>query len=343
MSNMVETSLYNREGVNRAITLAAIDSVTWRLNRTGVARLFLPYSHAFCTPSRLALGNLALLQFGNGLPPFGGVIDLPRIRTEAGVTFSVYTGDRILSWRTSGKNESFVSASPGTIAQTLLATANATKDTSIRTSTIYTGGAVRTEVFNYANLLDAFLRLHRQSGEDFVITPLIEGNRLSFELVWSALYGTDKSDKVALIEGKNVETPLELSEQGPIASRVYQAGGGGGGVAWEDRLVGDKSSADSELSYGYREYAQVQSGIFDQTTLDNIALAVLDRLDNPRDHIGLVAQNKTPAHYSQYHIGDRCQLEACLQHSEWTYSKRTRIVGRRWTPAGTCNLEVLEW
>ena len=343
MSNMVELSLFNREGIHIGVTVAAIDSVSWQLNRTGEARLFLPYSDPFCTPSRLALGNRVLLQFGNGLPAFGGVIDVPRNRTDAGVTFAVYTGDRILSWRVSNKIESFTAVAPGTIVRMLVDQANATKDTSIRIQNVYTGGAVRTEEYNYANLLDALMRLQRQSGEDFAVIPLVEGKRLVFELVWSEALGVDKSDRVAFVEGTNVETPLELSEQGPIASQVYQPGGGAGGTTWADRLVGEAYSAEAALNYGYREVAQVQTGIFDQATLDAIAAAALDEMDSPRAHMRLVAQDKAPARFYQYQVGDRCQVEAYLAHSDWRYSARIRVLGRLWTPANTCQLEVVEW
>jgi len=342
-ASAVELILYTERGTNPAVTVANIDSVVWRLNRTGVARLFLPYADPLCNPARLAFGNRALIRFGNNLPAFGGVIDVPRIRTEAGVSFWVYSADRILSWRVSDKIASFTSESPGTIAQTLLETANATHDTTISPVLIYDTGEPRTEEYNYSNLLDAFQRLARQSGEDFKVAPRLDGERLVFDLIWTNQMGSDKSEHVAFIQGTNIATPIEVNEQGPIASHVYEAGGGAGGTTWTSRLVGEEENTETMANYGYREYAEVQTGIFDQPTLDAIAAATLDQLDHPRGHMKVEAQDKAPARFDQYIVGDQCRVEAYLDRPGWEYVGRVRVLGRSWTAAGTCRLEVIEW
>lgn len=338
MSSAVQTLLFSRSGTNPVEISPQIESVTWRLNQTGQAKLYLSYTDPLCTPDNLRLGKRVLMRFENGLPPFGGVIDIPRQRRANGVAFTVYTGDRILSWRRTAKTRAFTSTAPGTIYQTLIEDENAKSGTGIAIGSIYTGGTARSETYHLHNVLDVILQLQRLSGEEFEIVPVYQKGQLTFLANWKQRIGSDISDEILLVEDRNLEPPT-LDEQGPIASRVLCAGGAAGENGWDDRLVGEDTSTTSRNEYGYREYAEVLTGVFDQTTLDASATSLLDELDAPRERFSIAALNREPAVFGDYNVGDTVTLQAFLQHPLWTVDRALRILGRGWTPADTCRLE----
>jgi len=343
MSNEIEAILFDRAGLNPQTVVPTVDSVTWRHNNTGVAKLFLPYSDPLCTPERLALGNRFMVRFASGLPDFGGVIDVPRVPTETGVQFSVYTGDRILDWRQTAKQETYMNVPPGEIAQGLVRYTNRIKVTGIDLGSIVMSVNRRTETYNLANILDALQRLARQSAEEYKVVPVYASGKLSFEFLWAPQLGHDYSGSVSLVEGRNVETPLEMTEQGPIASVTKAVGGGAGGTSWDDRLVGTAISTDAEATYGYREYAEVITGVFDQDTLDATAEATLTTLDHSRKHFKATVVDADPSPYSTYDVGDIVKMNAFLERGEWAYEGSVRVMGRSWDASNACRLEVVEW
>ena len=339
MSSAIETLLFSRSGTNPVEISPQIERVAWQLNRTGQAKLFMSYADPLCTPDHLRLGNRVLMRFENGLPPFGGVIDLPRQRRANGIAFTVYTGDRILSWRRTAKTTAFSSTAPGTIYQTLIENANAKSGTGIAIGSIYTGGTARSETYHLDNVLDVILQLQRLSGEEFEVIPAYENGQLTFLAHWKQRIGGDISDETLLVEDRNIEPPA-MDEQGPVASRVLCAGGAAGGSDWDDRLVGEETSTASRNDYGYREYAEIITGVFDQTTLDASATSVLDEVDAPRERFTITALNRDPAGFGAYGVGDTVTVQAFLQHSPlWAVDRALRIVGREWTPDDTCRLE----
>jgi len=339
VSSAVETLLFSRSGTSPVEISPQIERVTWPLNQTGQAKMYMPYTDPLCTPDHLRLGNRVYMRFENGLPPFGGVIDLPRQRRTNGIAFTVYTGDRILSWRRTAKTVSFTSTAPGTIYQTLIENANANYGTGIAIGSIYTGGTARTETYHLQNVLDVVLQLQRLSGGEFEVIPVYQKGRLTFLAHWKERIGGDISDETLLVEDRNIEPPA-MDEQGPVASRVLCAGGAAGEDGWDDRLVGEDTSTTSRNEYGYREYAEVLTGIFDQTTLDASATSVLDEVGAPRERFTITALNREPATFGDYSVGDTVTVQAFLEHSPlWAVDRALRIVGREWTPADTCRLE----
>ena len=167
MSTVVETLIFDTHGDY----LTRIDplwrNVTWRLNNTGQARFILPYADAECTPVNLAIGNRILARFDNGLPDWGGVIDVPRAQNSTGVTVNCFTADRILSWRQTGQTAEYLNDMPGTIYADLIKVASAAWPTGIARGSIYAGGDWRTETYHYANIYAQIRSLAALSGQDF--------------------------------------------------------------------------------------------------------------------------------------------------------------------------------
>jgi len=343
MSNEIEAFLFDHNGFKPQRIVPAVNSVTWRLNKTGLAQLFLPYSDPLCTPERLAYGNRVLIRFASGLPDFGGVIDFPRVQTETGVKFSIYAGDRVLDWRISVKTASFTQVPPGDIARRMVMDASAIRSTGLIPASIAASKMYRTETYHLANILDALQRLARQSSEEYQVVPLYAGGQLQFGLEWAPFLGHNRADEILLVEGRNIETPVEMTEQGPVASIVKTAGGGAGGTTWNDRLVGIATDADAEAEYGYREYSEVVTGVFDQATLDATAAALLQRMKRSRKHFKLTALAADPSPFDRYDVGDIVTLQAFLDRGDWEFNGPVRITGRMWNASTTCRLEAEEW
>lgn len=338
----VQALIFDRTGRNPIEIDPKWDHVSWRLNKIGEARFFLSYSDPKCTPDNLRFGNRVLIRFDNGLPPFGGVIDVPRQQNPDGVSVNVYEAGRILAWRRTAKTVAFSSAAPGTIFQTLIDQANAIWPTGIVPGALYTGGTPRTETYHLDEILQQVLQLQRLTGHDWETVPVYQGGRLTFTANWSAALGADKTSTVLLAEGLNLES-VTIDEQGPIANRVLCPGGGAGGTTWDDRLIGTAQDLGSQNLYDLREYAEIQSGTFDQVTLDASAGGILASMSSPRKRFSAQATDRQPAPFSTYALGDRVILQAFLNHPTWAFDGAVHILGMEWTAADLCRLELLEW
>jgi len=341
MNDAVCCSIFNQRSQRLAEIEPTWEFVNWRLNRTGMARFSLPYSDPKNTPDLLAYGNRVLIKFGNGLPDWGGVIDVPRRRDRNGVRVTAYTGEKLLDWRVTAKSRSFSQQQPGYVAQTLIEEENAIWPTGVLPGTIYLGGTVRTLEYHYHDLLQRILDLQRLTGNDFAVTPSLSGNTLTFVLNWYERRGQDLSSKIVLMEDINVGDVV-LDEQGLIANHIRLAGEGS---TWgTERISSDEEfSATSRDTYGYREYGEVQAGVSEQTTLDANAAAMLAEMELPhRAYTVKDARNLAPALFASYDVGDSVQLIGLLDSGAWDpINALVRVIAREWQPNGMCQLEVL--
>ena len=338
-ANDLQVLVFDRAGYHPNDIQPQITYVAWRLNEIGVAKFTLPYEDPKCTPDILKSGNRVLIRFLNGLPPFGGVIDYPLRRTSTGIQVTVYGGEHILTWRHTAMTLEIDALPPGSIFRILIENANTTATTGITVGSVHTGGDLRTETYHYEQLWNAARSLQSRTGEDFKVSPIYEGGRLTFRATWHDSLGDDLSASVLLVEDRNLED-LMMDDQGPIANTVIAAGSGAGGTTWEDRVLGTAQDTDSISAYGRREWAEVLTGIADQTTLTTSAAAILAEKKDPRPHVSAVALNKEPADFSRYKVGDTVQVNGFLKHSLWAIDRPLRILGREWRPDNRCSLEL---
>jgi hypothetical protein len=340
MSDAVRVSLYGRQtGRLLAYVEPALEMVNWRLNNVGMARFFLPFADGACTPTNLALGNRVLIEFSNGLPDWGGVIDVPRRIDSNGVTVTAYTGEKLLDWRVTPKARYFSQQTPGTIVQTLLQEENGIWPTGVSVGDIWTGGTARTLEYHYHDLLRRIQDLQRLSEYgDFDVTPNVSGGVIAFAFNWYETLGQDRSGSLVLIDGHNVGQVV-LDEQGPLASHVRLAGEGS---TWGDeRPTSEAVNTATRDQYGYREYAEVQSGVKVQATLDANVEALLAAYATPHEAYSLRdALNRAPALWADYDVGDTLALQA-FPDTLWAVEDTIQVVAREWRPDGLCQLEVI--
>ena len=311
--------------------------LNWRLNGTGLAKFTLNWD---VSPSTIQFGNRILVQFDNGLPDWGGVIDVPRRVQQGLITVTAYTGERILDWRVTAKGRYFTEQAPGTIAQGLLEDENEEHPTGVTVGTILTTATNRTLEYHYHDLLARLKDLVRLTGEEFAVLPAYSGGRLSFALYWYPRRGTDKTGSVWLLDGANV-SEATLDQQGPLHNRVILVGDGD---TWgAQRLDSIAEDVASQAAYGYREYSEVQQGVSQDTTLDANAAAMLANVAAPQNIVTIMATNATPGTFASYDIGDIVTAKLFPDSTAWYFDEPVRIVAREWQPGGTCRLEVSQW
>lgn len=340
--NVVILSLFAKTGAALGeLVDAEFKSALWRLGQTGVAKYsFAPKGNRVAR-SNLRPGNRALIQFDDGLPDWGGVMDWPiNLASDRDIDVTFYEGDRLLDWRASGQNELYSSTAVGEIVAALVESANASYPTGISMGDVYDGGTAQTRDYHYRVLLEAIRQLRGESGHDYAVVPVLTGGKLLFDLNWYERRGTDRRDELALIEGANVGT-VSISEQGPVYNRVIVIGKGDD---WVNRPVKFAESAESISLYGLREGPKLYLDIADETTLQAIADALLAAAAQPYVRATLQGvMNLEPAPFANYHVGDILTLRALQTYGEFSYDVPARILSRSRLADGTCTLEVEQW
>lgn len=338
---VIQATIFNQANNTLGEISPAWDSISWRLNGEGMAKFSMPYSDRMCRRDVLRTSNRLYIALDNGLPAWGGVIDLPETQDDKGVSETAYTGERILAWRETGKNDVFELAAPGSIFRSLIENANGTRNTGIEIGDIFTGGTQISRTFHLHELLTQFQKLASDSGMDFGVLPVYSAGRLSFRAHWYERRGRDLRGQVKLIEGNNVQS-ANRTRQGNIANRILLAGGG---PDWsEDRYVADESDAASVSEFDYREWGEVDVGITHSPTLDANAAEKLAQMAWPVNSISLNMLNADPSPFADYDVGDIVSAELFLKSSEWVYEGNVRIIAREFTPGtGQCRLEIQEW
>ena len=341
MSGLVRTRVFDRSNKQIAEIEPAWEHLAWRLNNKAQGAFWMRMDDPLCTPTILRLGHRVYAEFDNGLPAWGGVIDIPRKRKPGLVRVTVYTGERLLDWRRTAQNRTFGQQPAGYILRTLVEEENTETATGVTVGEVYTGGVGRSTEYHYHDLLARIIDLCRLSGYDFAVLPTIgDDNRIVFSVNWYQRRGRDLTNSVWLVDGQNVKDPV-LDEQGPLANRVILVGDG---TTWgDDRTVSIKEDTTSRNLYGYREHAEVQTGVSNPETLEANAIALKERMARPYNIVTLSALNQEPGKFEAYGIGDILQAELFTDYADWHYSGPVRVIAREWRPNNVCRLEVEEW
>lgn len=315
----------------------SVMGVAWKLNDYGQARLRLSRAVASTMEPLLRPGNRLLIQFGNGLPDWGGILDLPR-KWQTGVVDLVgYSGERLLVDRVTGRDSRFVNVSAGRIFASLM---GAAAPSGITLGSVWDGPELLTMDFHYRSLYDIFQKsLGSQIGDgDWQVeAQLIEG-QITFQAHFFNQRGTDHGRRVALLEGVNL-ADVVLQEQGPVVNEWLVAGAGSG---WGDgeRLYGTGRDEASVEAVGLRQRGLIRVDLDTQATLDQATAVALAEFKEPHSTLDLTALDLAPARYSQYDIGDSVWVE--LYETRFgDFESSVRVVAREYFPQiGACSLVV---
>lgn len=316
-----------------------VESFSEVLNGVGRAVLTFPRHDPKLTAANLAFGNRLLLR-GDGLT-WGGYIDPPRKWTAESIQVSGYSGEGLLDWRVTGKNELFSAVSKGAIF------------TEVHTDTLpipglsigqaWAGGGGHSPEYHLESLLDVVQKslCGRMGVNDFAVVAEFAGGAITFRSEFYERRGVDTN--LSLVEGGNV-TRVELMEQGDIINDWRIAGAdAAGGNSWGDtRLVARAEDAASIGLYGRRQGSVVFPDIKTQNTLETKALSLVEEFAFPHNIFSVTATDADPARFAAFGLGDSMILQS---HScgFGGIKTRVRLIGREYFPnSRTVNLIVQE-
>lgn len=340
MSNVARFLVGNVNGQIIAELNPDVGPISWRLSNVGQLGFSLAKTDSKAIEDYLHFGNRVLIQFDNGLPNWGGVIDPPRNWSNGLIECTAYSAEYLFSMRTSGKNKVYSGATVGNIFRDLIEEANGVSHTGIVLGSIFSGGDGYTVDYHYTNLLSIFRNYLTDALSDFDFEVAASDNNGTI-LFTANLYERKGSDKLnyLLVEGTNAEV-TKLSEQGQLVN-VWDFPGAGNDWG-SDRQVGHAEDSTSIERYGYRQGSEVQSNIKSLLQLDALAATALAESKDPHNMIDILALNLAPAAFGDYDIGDSLRLIApSIGFSG--LDTTVRIIGRAFSPSsGTCELVVRE-
>lgn len=317
-----------------------LGALSWRLNEVGTFSFTIARNDSKATAEILRFGNRVLVEFDNGLPNWGGVIDPPRDWRDNRITVNCYSGEYLLGLRTTDKGRYFSGQDVGYIFSALINEANAVRATGVTVGSVWGGGPSHYPEYHYKSLLEIVREsiCDRLSSCEFDVTAVESGGVIRFQ---ANLYERKGADRVgvALVEGENL-TPVRLVEQGDIRNAIYLAGAG---TNWGvERITSEVSDINSISTYGLREKGEVFADVSVQGTLDGHAANQLAEYKDPHNMLDLEAINLAPGLYQDYDVGDSVSV---MMHSVGFggYSGMVRVMAREYNPSsGTCRLVVRE-
>ena len=330
----------DKSGTTLAELSPDIESISWRLNKVGKVKFSLAITDSKAIQDNLRFGNRVLIEFENGLPNWGGVIDVPREWDGSNITCMAYSGAHLFKYRITNKGRYFSGAAAGTIFQSLIEETNQVESTGVLIGDIYTGGSGHSPSYHYKCLLDIFQKslTKRLSTSDFDFTASESSGQITLTANFYLSKGADKT-QWALTQGANLIS-IKLIEQGPIVNYWDVAGEG---TNWgSERLTANEQNADSIGLYGLRQGAKVYADVSIQATLDDHAENLLDDSEDPYNIFELEVADKVPAKFADYDLGDTITLVAPDYGFRGTKTT-VRILDRSYDPtSGRCDLVVQE-
>ena len=314
-----------------------LEGVAWKLNDYGQARITLPRGEATVTERMLNPGNRMLIQFNNGLPDWGGILDLPRKWKDGRVEVVGYSAERILVDRVTGKARYFNNAYAGDIFRALI---NEAAPMGVEVGDVWIGGELHSPDYHYRGLYDIFTKSLSQRIEDadWDVTTRLDGGRITFYANYYERKGRDHGQTLALLEGVNL-SGFEMQEQGPIVNQWLLAGAGTG---WRDdnRIYSSRSDTTSEAKYGLRQRGEVRVDVSRQQTLNKSAGVLLAESKEPHSVVSPMALDFPPARFGQYGVGDSVWMELYDTGFD-NYGASVRIRAREYLPGrGVCSLVI---
>ena len=342
----IQVLLGDRYGRIIAEVEPRLGPISWRLNKVGKVDITFSKNDPKVTADNLRLANRVLIQFDNGLPAWGGVIDFPETWTRDELTVTALSGEHLLALRQTEKALYFTNVPIGYIFSKIITDANTVTDTGVSVGTVWGGGTTNSPEYHYTPLLDVIQTslLDRLSTAEFYVRPYEEDGYIKFEANLYERRGADKPN-VGLIEGHNI-TELQRVVQGPVVNSWSLAGADVSGdvsSGWGDgRLISSVQDADSITDYGFREGSEIKVDVKDQATLDNEADTLLDESKQPWNSIQMKAVNRAPALFASYDVGDRPWLES-YSYGHGGFESLVRVEGREYFPeTGAAQLLVSE-
>ena len=321
----------DRRGVILGELQGALESVSWKADGYGTAAMILAPAAARVVAPLLEYGNRVLIEFDNGLPAWGGVIDPPREANTSQMRVQFYEAAYMLTWRVL---ERFVFGGATGRAATALVNIVAAADVGIGTNyaTAAAGPVYEGEYLQET----ALAMIDRVRGLDaalhWYVEPRPSSSRLVlFELVTYRETTRGGGDDVVLMAGHNF-VQMSTLEQGQIANRVSTSAAAG-----DTSEVYVATDSESVGRFGRRDlyFSTETIAAGEEEDAERQARERLAQTKTPTLRIQGTALNIEPGAYRRLRLGARARLESYAPPLAGSLS----IVGMDFSPAaGTVSL-----
>ena len=276
---------------------ANFDTFTTILNGIGRTNMTVSRNSTDFLPSLLQIGNTIYVELDNGLPPWGGVLDLPYVWGYSGVKIACYEITKRLQTRVTDKTASFYELSAGTIFRLVLTREENQSPMGITMGSIWEGGDPHYPIFHHTSLWDVIdYNIRMMERCDFRFVPYIEDNHIKFRADFYQIAGDDKTMNVAFSEGRNIGAVTDIEERGSLINAHYAVGDG---AVWdESRPVIIVEDPESIAMYGRRETAAIYSGTSMNSLLTMQGRNVIRLNSQPRVIFRAPVTNNEPGKFS---------------------------------------------
>lgn len=226
----------------------------WGVKGEGEAEFDIVYTDAACREDWLRFGNWLLIE-NNKLPPWVGMIDVPREWKRRAAHVHAYSPEKIFQYRNVPRKVRFNGKS-GVIFRQILSLVNLAERTVIEEGEIWEKGPdLKDESLSGDNLLDYLTSLTERANAEFWFTPTIQDGKLAVLANWCHKIGHEY--QFPLEEGYNVADEDNcLRVQNEFTNEVWGYGNSGGPVK---RASVYMRNEDSVHTYGLRQGSKVYS------------------------------------------------------------------------------------
>lgn len=315
-----------------------LEAVTWAADGYGMASMTLPPTSLLVPAPLLEFGNRVLIEFDNGMTPWGGLIDVPRESRTGSVRVQFYEAGYLFNWRLTAAEAVYADDRTRPAAEILgELVVDGGLDMEVATAAGERGEHVEV-TFYYETLssaadtlrgLDA--RLHW-----FVRARPSTTGRVAFVLETFRGYAADHTTQAVLVQGHNLVGGSVL-EQGPIYNEILVAPGDSDLTAGGPVFAA--SHAGSRQRYDLRQQLVVLSGVSEAENPGQAlahAKARLATYSQPRLRAQGVCLDMEPALYRNFGIGSLVQVETSAPAAG---SMAVTVVGMEFDPSeGTLSL-----
>lgn len=295
-----------------------IGSVVWRIDSHGTVTLRLPPEEAELKSHLLTAGNYVKLEFANGLPAWGGVIDWPRELPRDATVINLYSAEYMLGWDVAGEWAQYVADGiygrvPHEIVGDVLDKIDIRRRGVETTGGVW-GKAVETITVDgrWATIQSIFDAVRTEEPAYhwyFEVMGFPVASSVRFVLRQFYDYRRDRRNDVLLIEGSNFVN-VEVIHQGPVYNYVIAAAGNyDPDEPTRRRYIARYGAPPSDqrrtLFLSVPDIIGGEEAVTVTTKrLAQRARAEYERLSTPRTRLRGYALNMAPAAFGSYGLGD---------------------------------------
>ena len=202
---------------------------TWALVTETSAKLDISVHDLKCNPFTLNYGNLLLIENSDGLPPWGGVIDL--IGFDQGkCSIWAYTPERYFAYRR-GPRRLTLNGKAGDLFAQMIVYINRVEQTVLAVGDIHSNTNVMQETLNPVVLTNNLVRVVQRSSEGYRWRPEVTRGKLTIYADWfpSLVLETE----LILQDGYNISGGHPLTLSAPVNDYLAY----GMGADWDKRII----------------------------------------------------------------------------------------------------------